>query len=333
MGIHNALYKSLAFGVSHVHRVAGASARSPSSSSPRQLRRVPSIVFLVASWWAASPRSAGLSTPLFIQSPEHRRRDLEGRPWAIFGVFMIGFVYLSPPASQAPSACFGRGGDPMKTRLVCVGAMLAAFAFRPRPKEVRPGASDTEVKVGNTNPTASGVGVRTIADHRRLFRMVNDQGAINGRRTFVSYDDGYSRQDVEMARKAGRAGQVLSCSRRSARLRIRHPQYMNCAGCRSCTWRPADQVERPKNFRDMGWQPNYQPRRRSTPTHPEDPARRRSRSLPERRLRQGLPQGLKNTGRPRMHCADGSTVGAQRVGTSRRSCSAPLPPHRLQALR
>ena len=96
----------------------------------------------------------------------------------------------------------------MKTKLVCIGAMLAAFAFpAAAQKKYDPGASDTEVKVGNTNPysgpaSAYGTIGKTIDAY---FRMVNDQGGINGRKlTFISYDDGYS---------------TWSCSRRSARLR------------------------------------------------------------------------------------------------------------------
>jgi len=66
----------------------------------------------------------------------------------------------------------------MKTRLVCVERCWQRSPFRPPPKEVRPGRLRYRGQVGNTNPTA----VRRRRthdrqDHRRLFRMVNDQGA------------------------------------------------------------------------------------------------------------------------------------------------------------
>jgi len=83
MGIHNALYKSLAFGVSAIYRVAGALGALAVQFVAPTASRVPSIVFLVASWWAASPRSAGSLRRLFIQfiptSPTRSRRPPPGR--------------------------------------------------------------------------------------------------------------------------------------------------------------------------------------------------------------------------------------------------------------
>jgi branched-chain amino acid transport system substrate-binding protein len=58
-----------------------------------------------------------------------------------------------------------------------------------------PGVSDTEIKIGNTNPysgPASTYGTigKSIAAY---FAMINDQGGINGRKiNFISRDDGYS---------------------------------------------------------------------------------------------------------------------------------------------
>ncbi len=58
-----------------------------------------------------------------------------------------------------------------------------------------PGASDTEIKIGNTNPYSgpvSGYSVigKSIAAY---FQEINDRGGINGRKiNFVSVDDGYS---------------------------------------------------------------------------------------------------------------------------------------------
>src|SRR5216684_7849380 len=74
-------------------------------------------------------------------------------------------------------------------------------------------ATATEIKIGNTNPysgpaSAYGTIGKSIAAY---FRMLNDQGGINGRKiNFVSYDDSYSPpKTVEMARKLVEQDQVL----------------------------------------------------------------------------------------------------------------------------
>src|SRR3990172_8559448 len=102
----------------------------------------------------------------------------------------------------------------MKRRFVPV-AVLAALLAMPvyGQKKYDPGASDREIKIGNTNPysgpaSAYGTIGKTIAAY---FNMVNEQGGINGRKvTFISYDDGYSPpKTVEMARKLVEQDQVL----------------------------------------------------------------------------------------------------------------------------
>jgi branched-chain amino acid transport system substrate-binding protein len=75
------------------------------------------------------------------------------------------------------------------------------------------GASDTEIRIGNTNPysgpaSAYGVIGRTI---EAFFRKVNDDGGINGRKiTFITYDDGYSPPKTrELTRKLVEEDKVL----------------------------------------------------------------------------------------------------------------------------
>ncbi len=75
------------------------------------------------------------------------------------------------------------------------------------------GASDTEIKIGNTNPYSGPASVygtigRSIVAY---FKKVNDEGGINGRRiTFISLDDGYSPpKTVEMVRRLVEQEQVL----------------------------------------------------------------------------------------------------------------------------
>src|SRR6478752_9100222 len=79
--------------------------------------------------------------------------------------------------------------------------MSSAFAQ----KKYDPGASDTEIKVGNINPysgpaSAYGLIGKTIEAY---FKKVNAEGGINGRKVnFISYDDGYSPpKAVEQVRK------------------------------------------------------------------------------------------------------------------------------------
>jgi branched-chain amino acid transport system substrate-binding protein len=76
-----------------------------------------------------------------------------------------------------------------------------------------PGASDTEIKIGNTMPysgpaSAYGIIGKTEAAY---FAMINEQGGINGRKiNFISRDDGYSPpKTVEQVRQLVEQDQVL----------------------------------------------------------------------------------------------------------------------------
>ena len=81
-----------------------------------------------------------------------------------------------------------------RTLLTAAAATLAAPAVIARAGET-PGVTATAIKIGNTNPhsgPASAYGAIANAD-AAYFRMLNDQGGINGRKIdFISYDDGYS---------------------------------------------------------------------------------------------------------------------------------------------
>ncbi|HJQ57362.1 MAG TPA: ABC transporter substrate-binding protein [Vineibacter sp.] len=76
------------------------------------------------------------------------------------------------------------------------------------------GATDTEIKIGHTNPysgPASSYGIigKAIESY---WKMVNDQGGINGRKVrFVTLDDGYSPpKTVEMVRQLVEQEKVLA---------------------------------------------------------------------------------------------------------------------------
>ncbi|HEY5291000.1 MAG TPA: ABC transporter substrate-binding protein [Burkholderiales bacterium] len=80
-------------------------------------------------------------------------------------------------------------------------------------KKYDPGASDTEIKIGNIMPysgPASAYGTIGKAE-AAYFRKINDEGGINGRKiNFISVDDGYSPpKAVEMARRLVEQDEVL----------------------------------------------------------------------------------------------------------------------------
>ena len=132
-------------------------------------------------------------------------------------------------------------------------------------KKYDPGASDTEIKIGNTMPysgPASSYGVigKTEAAY---FNKVNAEGGINGRKiNFVTYDDAYSPpKAIEQARKLVEGDEVLflfqplGTPSNSAIQKYMNakkvPQLFVATG--------ATKWGDPKNFPwTMGWQPNYQ---------------------------------------------------------------------------
>ena len=75
------------------------------------------------------------------------------------------------------------------------------------------GATDTEIKIGNTGPySGPASSYSTIWKcEAAFFKMINAQGGINGRKiNFLSYDDAYSPpKTVEQVRKLVESDQVL----------------------------------------------------------------------------------------------------------------------------
>src|SRR5580700_3310706 len=127
-----------------------------------------------------------------------------------------------------------------------------------------PGASDTEIKIGNTMPysgPASAYG--TIGKlETAYFSMVNEQGGINGRKiNFISRDDAYSPpKTVELVRQLVEQDQVLltfnilgtppNTAVQGYLNDNKVPQMFVATG--------ADKWNDPKKFPwTMGWQPSY----------------------------------------------------------------------------
>jgi branched-chain amino acid transport system substrate-binding protein len=132
-------------------------------------------------------------------------------------------------------------------------------------KSYDPGATDTDIKVGNIMPysgPASAFGVIGKTE-QAYFRKINAEGGINGRKvTFISYDDAYNpAKAVEQARKLVESDEVLlifnplgTPSNSALRKYLNDkkvPQLFVASG--AARWND------PKNFPwTMGWQPSYQ---------------------------------------------------------------------------
>jgi branched-chain amino acid transport system permease protein len=100
LGVNNALYKSLAFGVSAMYTgIAGAlGAIAVQFVAPDSFNIFLSIMLLVGIVIGGLASIAGaLYGALFIQFVPNIADELsKAAPWAIFGIFMILFVYLMP---------------------------------------------------------------------------------------------------------------------------------------------------------------------------------------------------------------------------------------------
>ena len=98
---------------------------------------------------------------------------------------------------------------------VSAAAVMSSSNLAFGQKKYDEGASDTEVKIGHTNPysgPASAYGVEGQL-HTAFFKALNEAGGVNGRKvTFITYDDGYSPpKTVEMVRKLVEEDKVLLC--------------------------------------------------------------------------------------------------------------------------
>ena len=167
-------------------------------------------------------------------------------------------------------------------------------------KKYDPGASDTEIKIGNIMPysgPASSYGVigKTEA---AFFKMINAEGGINGRKiNFISYDDAYSPpKAIEQARKLVESDEVLlifqslGTPSNSAIMKYMNakkvPQLFVASG--------GTKFGDPKNFPwTMGFQPNYQSEGRIYAKYilRSFPQQQDRGVLAERRRRQGPVQG------------------------------------------
>jgi branched-chain amino acid transport system substrate-binding protein len=153
-----------------------------------------------------------------------------------------------------------------RTWLIATAAALAlAAAPASAQKKYDPGASDAEIKIGNTNPysgpaSAYGLIGKTIEAY---FKKVNAEGGINGRQIdFISYDDAYSPpKTVEQVRKLVESDEVLLVFQPlGTPSNTAIHKYMNAKKVPQLfVATGATKWGDPKKFPwTMGWQPNYQ---------------------------------------------------------------------------
>jgi branched-chain amino acid transport system substrate-binding protein len=104
----------------------------------------------------------------------------------------------------------------MSKSIILLGALLGvSLAIGPAlaQKKYGPGASHTEIKIGNIMPYSGPLSAYALEGltEAAFFRKLNDEGGVNGRRiNFISYDDGFSPpKTVEQARKLVEQDEVL----------------------------------------------------------------------------------------------------------------------------
>ena len=95
--------------------------------------------------------------------------------------------------------------------LAALSLTLAASVYAQ--KKYDTGATDTEIKIGQTMPYSGPASAYGTIGKTELayFKMINEQGGINGRKiNLISVDDGYSPpKTVEMIRKLVEQDEVL----------------------------------------------------------------------------------------------------------------------------
>jgi branched-chain amino acid transport system substrate-binding protein len=146
---------------------------------------------------------------------------------------------------------------------VCAG--LALLGGAAAGADYGPGVTDTEIKIGNTNPysgpaSAYGAIGRALSAY---FAKINDEGGIKGRKiNFISLDDGYSPpRTVEQIRKLVEQDQVLLIFQSlGTPTNTAVHQYLNAKKVPQLfVATGATKWGQPKKFPwTIGWQPNYQ---------------------------------------------------------------------------
>src|ERR1700690_2326714 len=105
----------------------------------------------------------------------------------------------------------------VKIKWIATAAVMACAVLATGPanaqKKYDPGASDTEIKIGQTTAFSGPASAYATINKAETayFRMINEQGGINGRKVnLIAYDDGYNpAKTVEQTRKLVESDEVL----------------------------------------------------------------------------------------------------------------------------
>ena len=120
---------------------------------------------------------------------------------------------LSAPTATKTQLSFTRR-QTICTSALALGSLLVTGLPALAQKVQFPGVTETEIRIGNTAPySGPGSAFSTIAKvEAAYFRMINDNGGINGRKiNFISYDDALSPpKTVEQTRKLVESDEVLA---------------------------------------------------------------------------------------------------------------------------
>jgi branched-chain amino acid transport system substrate-binding protein len=146
-----------------------------------------------------------------------------------------------------------------------LAVVLATSGAAAAEKKYDPGATDTEIKIGNIMPYSGPASSYSVIGKTEAayFNKINAEGGINGRKiNFISYDDGYSPpKTVEQARKLVESDEVLlifnslgtppNSAIHKYMNQKKVPQLFVATG--------ATKWNDPKEYPwTMGWQPSYQ---------------------------------------------------------------------------
>jgi branched-chain amino acid transport system substrate-binding protein len=148
---------------------------------------------------------------------------------------------------------------------IAIVAMPLATGSATAQKQYDTGATDTEIKIGNTMPysgPASAYGVVGKTEEA-YFKKINAEGGVNGRKiNFISYDDAYSPpKTVEQARRLVESDEALLIfSSLGTPTNSAIHKYMNAKKVPQLfVATGATKWGDPKEFPwTMGWQPSYQ---------------------------------------------------------------------------
>src|SRR5471032_308654 len=156
-----------------------------------------------------------------------------------------------------------------QARSILLASLVLGLSVAANPaaaqKKYDPGATDSEIKIGNIMPYSGPLSAYALIGRTQnaFFKKINDDGGINGRKiNFISYDDSFSpAKTVEQARKLVESDEVLlifqslgTPTNNAIQKYLNEkkvPQLFVATG--------ATKFNDPKEFPwTMGWQPSYQ---------------------------------------------------------------------------